>query len=166
MVPNFLVLTGCAFIPFFFAYIWFHPKVFGGDKWTAIAGLTEAQAAKEVSPIKLGVSILLNFLLAFGIYCLTVHASGVFGLVSGNEEALKTGTAAAFLAEYGQIHTTFGHGLVHSLQVLICFVIPILGYVVIFERKSTKYFLVYGAYWLISIALMSGIISQWGWQLV
>lgn len=166
MVPNMFVLLGCAFIPFFIAYIWFHPKVFGGDNWKEIAGLTEKQAAITVSPLKLGLSVLLNFFLAFGVYCLTVHASGVFGLVAGNEELLKTGTTAAFLAEHGQNHTTFGHGMVHSLQSFICFVLPILGYAVIFERKSTKYLLVYTGFWLVSLALMAGVISQWGWKLV
>ncbi len=166
MVPNLLVLLGCSFIPFFFAYIWFHPKVFGGDKWTAIAGLTKEQGATPVSPLKLGLSIILNFFIAFGIYCLTVHASGVFGLMGGEAEALKTGTAAAFLSEHGQNYTTFGHGVVHSIQAFICFVFPLLGYVVIFEHKSTKYLLVYSGYWLITLMLMSGIISQWGWQLI
>jgi len=166
MVPNMFVLLGCSFIPFFIAYIWFHPKVFGGDNWKEIAGLTEKQAAITVSPLKLGLSILLNFLIAFGLYNLVVHASGVFGLMGADTEAMKVGTAGAFLAEHGQNHANFGHGAFHGAISFVLMVLPILGYAVIFERKSTKYLLVYTGFWIVSMAFMGGVIGQWGWNLI
>ena len=42
MTPNFLVIGAAALIPFFVAYAWFHPKVFGGTTWVEVAGLTQA----------------------------------------------------------------------------------------------------------------------------
>jgi len=163
MIPNLPVLAATALIPFLIAYIWFHPKVFGGDTWNTLAGLSTKQSNKKVKPVKLLLSIALNFFIAFGLYNLAVHQSGVFGLVSGNVDALKTGTAAAFLSEFGANHLTFGHGMVHGvIPGVLCFVLPILGYATIFERKDTKYLLVNLGFWTISLMLMGGVISKWG----
>jgi len=164
MLPNFLVIGACSLIPFFIAYAWYHPKVFGGDTWAKVAGHTKEQRENPVSPIQLGLSILLNFLIAFGIYNFTVHASGVFGLMGGETESLKTGTALAFLQEHGKNFTTFGHGLVHGFAATLLFVIPLEGYTTIFGRKSGKYFLITVGYWLVSLMLTGGIISVWGWK--
>jgi len=165
MLPNFPVLIGAAFIPFIFGYIWFHPRVFGGENWKRIAGLTEEQSQKPVSPFKLFLTLILNFLLAFGLYNVCVHGAGVFGMVSADTEALTSGTAKAFLDEYAMNHASFGHGMIHGFApALMTFVLPILGYVVIFEKKSTKYLFVYLGYWFISLTLMGGVIGQWGWQ--
>lgn len=37
MLPNFLVIAACSLIPFAIAFVWIHPKVFGGDKWKKIS---------------------------------------------------------------------------------------------------------------------------------
>jgi len=96
------------------------------------------------------------------MYILTIHESGVFGMVGGDTEAMKTGTTAAFLAEYGGHYHTLQHGLAHGLAATLLFVLPVLGYVVIFEKKSAKYFWVYLGYWWVSLTLMSMVISMWG----
>ncbi len=166
MIPNLLVLLACSFIPFIVAFVWYHPKVFGGDTWTKVAGLTKEQGDTPVKPLKLGLSILLNFLIAFGMFNLAIHGFGVLGLVGGDMELLKTGTAAAFLAEYGHNHNTFGHGMVHGLEATLIFVIPLVGYTTIFDRKSGKYFLINVGFWLISLMLIGGVLSQWGATLV
>ena len=163
MIPNLLVLVAASLIPFLVAFAWFHPKIFGGTTWAAVAGLTQAQNDTPVKAYQLGLSILLNFFIAFGIYNLGVHQSGIFGLVGGNAELLQTGTGAAFLAEYGQNHLSFGHGMIHGgIQTVLCFVLPILGYAVIFERKSRKYLFINLGFWIISLALMGAVICKWG----
>lgn len=48
MLPNIPVLIGCAFIPFIVAFVWFHPKVFGGETWKKVANLTEEQNNKAI----------------------------------------------------------------------------------------------------------------------
>lgn len=162
MLPNFLVLIGASFVPMILGYIWFHPKAFGGDTWYDLAGLT-GDDRSDVSPVKLLSTMLLNFLIAFGLYSLVVHQFATFNMVGGDIELLKSGTPAAFLAEYGQTFRTFGHGAFHGIfPGTLMFVVPVLGYVTIFEKKSFKYFLVYLGYWAISLALMGGILCQWG----
>lgn len=163
MLPNFLVLLGAAFIPFLVAYAWYHPKVFGGDTWASVANLTPAQKDTPIKPYQLGLTILLNFFVAFGIYSLAVHQSGVFGMVGGDTAALQTGTAAAFLTEYGSNHLSLGHGMLHGgFQAVLCFVLPIVGYSTIFEHKSLKYLFIRLGFWVVSLALMGGVICEWG----
>jgi len=161
MGPNFLVILASAFIPFFIAYIWFDKRVFGGSKWHTMAEIPEEKTS-PVKPLKLLLSIVLNVFLAFGMYTLSIHESGVFGMVGGDTQLMETGTAAAFLAEYGGRYHTFTHGLAHGLAATLFFALPFLGYVAIFEKKTAKYFWVYLGYWYISLTLMSIVICLWG----
>lgn len=166
MVPNFLVLLACAFIPFIVAFAWFHPKAFGGETWKSVANLTNEQNNQAVKPYKLGLSILLNLFIVFGMYAFAVHASGVIGAVGGDMELASTGTAKAFLDEYAHLSLNFRHGAIHGLIASIVYVLPILGYSAIFERKGMKYLLVNWGFWAISLILIGGVLCQWGTKMI
>ena len=114
MLPNFLVLLGASLIPMAVGFAWFHPKTFGGDTWYDVARLTGTDRS-EVSTAKLLSTIVLNFFIAFGLFGLTVHQFGIFSLVGADETLLTTGTAAAFMAEYGDNYLTFSHGVTHAV---------------------------------------------------
>lgn len=162
MTPNMIILFASALIPFVVATIWFHKSLFGGEKWHAMSDMSTEKSASPVKPTKLLLSIVLNVLLAFGMYLFSIHETGVFGMVGGETELMKTGTAAAFLAEYGGDFHTLTHGLAHGVAATLFFILPFLGYVVIFEKKSATYFWVYLFYWLITLILMSIVICLWG----
>lgn len=161
MIPNIYVIAGTALIPFLFGYIWFHPKAFGGEVWYDAARLTGSDRS-EVSKGKLLLTLILNFLIAFGLYNLTVHQSGVFGMLNADTSLYSNSSVATFMAEFGTSGLNFKHGLFHGFSSAILFVIPILGYVTIFEKKSFKYFLIYLFYWLICFMLICGVLAQWG----
>jgi len=152
MTPNILIILVAALIPFIIALGWFHKSLFGGKKWHAIAELSPEKAASPVKPFRILLSLLLNVFISFGTYLLTIHESGVFGMVGGDSRLMNTGTSAAFIAEYG--------GRYHTAATIL-FALPLIGYVVIFEMKSAKYFWVYLGYWWISLTLMSIIHSLW-----
>ena len=162
MTPNFLVILGSALIPFVIAIGWFHKNLFGGTNWHEMSDMSKEKAASPVKPLKLFLSIILNIFLAGGIYVFTIHEAGVFGMLGGDAALMKTGTAAAFLKEYGGHFHTASHGLAHGFAATLLYVLPVLGYVVIFEKKSSKYFWVYLGYWWICLTLMSIVISLWG----
>lgn len=162
MTPNFLILGICALIPFAIAMLWFNAKLFGGDNWQKIAGLSDEAHNTKASPGKLILSIFFNFLVAVGLYGAIVHAGAVISLCGGLPATLESETAMAFLADAGGNHMSFGHGAFHGVLMTIFFAIPFYGYVYIFERKSGKYFWVNVGYWAINMALMGGLIGQWG----
>ncbi len=162
MSPNFPVILASALIPFLVATIWFHKSLFGGERWHAMSDMSAEKASSPVKPLGLVASILLNVFLAFGMYLFSIHETGVFGMVGGEAELMKTGTAAAFLAEYGGRFHTWTHGLAHGIAATLFFALPMIGYVTIFEKKSAKYFFVYLFYWLITLILMSIVICLWG----
>ncbi len=164
MFPNITTLLGVSLIPFVLGYFWFHPKVFGGENWYDMAKL-HGKDRSNVSTIKLLSTLILNFLIAFGLYSLVYHQFALFNIVGADVEILKSGVAAEFLNEYGSNYRSFGHGVFHGIfPATILYVIPILGYVTIFEKKSLKYFFVYLGYWSISLAIMGGVLCQWGPQ--
>ena len=162
MSPNIMIIIASAFIPFIIAMVWFNKNLFGGEKWHLMSDMSAEKAASPIKPIKLVLSLILNVFLAFGMFLFSIHETGVFGMVGGDLELMKTGTAAAFLSEYGGNFHTLTHGIVHGIAATMYFVFPILGYVTIFEKKSGKYFLVYLSYWLITLVLMSIVICLWG----
>ena len=164
MTPNILVIGVCAFIPFIIAFVWFHPKVFGGSVWQKVAQLSDTQNAKVIKPWQLLISILLNFFIAFGLFIVTVHSTHILGLLGGDVEALKNSASTmAFLKEHGSNYNTFSHGIGHGLILgFVAFALPILGYAVIFERKSFKYLLINGGFWALSMTIMACVISKWG----
>lgn len=128
-----------------------------------MANLTDEQHNKTIKPIQLGASIVLNFLLSFGVFITTVHQTHVLALTGPDMNAFQRGTAQAFMQEYGGNFHTLQHGVTHGLFIgLLLFVIPILGYAVIFERKSFKYLFINAGFWGISLVLMACIISRWG----
>ena len=166
MAPNFLVILASAFIPFVLAYAWYHPSLFGGDTWQSITGMTDEQNARPIKPIQLGLSILLNLLIAMALFSMVNHGANIISLVGGDPEVLKSGTAKAFFDEYGTNHTHFGHGLLHGMIGAVFVVFPILGYATIYERKPFKYFWVNALFWMISMGIMGGVICEWGWTLM
>lgn len=163
MWPNFIVIGGCALIPFLIGFVWFHPNLFGGTYWQHITNLTNQQMDKPIKPLQLLLSLLLNFLIAFGVFNLTVHATHVLALTGPDPEMLKSGAGLAFMEAYGNNFRTMGHGIGHGLIIgTLCFVIPIVGYAAIFERKSFRYVLVNGGFWALSLTIMAMVISRWG----
>ncbi len=166
MTFDLLTMFLASLIPFVFSFIWYNPKLFGGENWVKIAGLTEKQAANPPKPLLMLSTIIFNFMIATVLYQLCVHQSGIYSLVGNNIDSVASGTAAAFLAEYATNFLTFKHGALHGVLTAIFFVVPILMYIVIFEQKSAKYFWVAFGFWAISLGLMGGVICRWGTQMV
>ena len=68
----------------------------------------------------------------------------------------------SYIVEYGGNFLTFKHGLLHGFLASLCFALPILGYVTIFEHKSAKYFRVEQGYWTVCRMVMVAEIGQCG----
>jgi hypothetical protein len=161
MTPNMIILVAAALIPIFLGMAWYHPSLFG-TTWLKEMGMTQDDMKANQKPLKFFLGFVLNFLLAFGLFAAGTHEFAVLGLVGGDPEVLQSGTAAAFLAEYGGGFSRFSHGIVHGLGAAISFAAVFIGHSCLWRGKSFKFFSIDFGFWLVCMILMGGVIAQWG----
>lgn len=159
MEMNYLILLIAAIIPMIIGFIWYNPKVFG-NAWMKAADMSEEKMKGANMGLIFGLSYLFSVILASALMGIVIHQWGVFSLVGGNPEALTTGVAADFMAEYGTNFRTFKHGLLHGVIAGFTIALPILGTNAMFERKGFKYIAVNVGYWVVTMGLMGGVICQ------
>ncbi|AUS05147.1 DUF1761 domain-containing protein [Pseudotamlana carrageenivorans] len=140
-------------------FIWYHPKVFG-TAWMRSAGLTEADL-KGGNMAKIFIlALFFAFLLSTALPGIVIHQVGALSLVGGDpSNALPS--YAAFLSDYGNAFRTFKHGALHGTLTGIFIALPILGTNALFERKGAKYIFINSGYWIVTLAIMGGIICAW-----
>lgn len=162
---NLLVLLAAAIVPTVIGFIWYNPKVFG-NAWMKAAGLTEEKLKVGNMPLIYGLSFVLSFLLAFSMAPMVIHQFGVMGMLEGAmrpESATAAEATALFkslMETYGSNHRHFGHGALHGAMTALLLVLPIMGTNAMFERKSFKYVAINAGYWMLTLALMGGIVCQ------
>ncbi|MFG6685321.1 DUF1761 domain-containing protein [Mariniflexile sp. HNIBRBA6329] len=140
-------------------FIWYHPKVFG-NAWMQAAGLTEDQLKGGNMAKIFGLALLFAFLLASALPALVVHQMGVLSLIGG-DSSVALQSYSDFMTDYGNNFRTIKHGVLHGVLAGIFIALPILGTNAIFERKSAKYIFINAGYWIVTLAIMGGIICAW-----
>lgn len=165
MMPNMLVLLLAALVPTVLGFIWYHPKVFG-TAWMKAAEMTEEKIKSGKMGLIFFLSFVFSFLLAFALYSIVIHQNHMFSTLMGEPGFMEQKGEAwiyyqDFMNEFGSRFRTFKHGVFHGLVDGILFALPILATNAMFERKGFKYIAVNGGYWILTIALMGGIICQW-----
>ena len=166
MMPNLIVVALAALIPMFVGFTWYHPKIFG-TKWMNLAGLTEEKMKGANMPLIFFLSYVFSFLMALAIISIVIHQGHVysilvkapgFGVPGSPVQTMLEG----FMRDYGRNFRTFKHGVFHGVLFAIFFVFPLIATNGLFERKSFKYIFINTGYWLVTIALMGGVICQFG----
>lgn len=160
MPSNFYMWFVAALIPMFVGAIYYSDALFG-KSWKSVNGFTDEFIAKGNMPMILGVSYLFSVFLAVTMTGVTIHQSSAFqmmmpGVMESGSEAQKTFTA--LMTTYGESYRTFGHGAVHGALAAIFFVLPIIGINSLFERRGWKYIFIHLGYWVITLALMGGLL--------
>ncbi|HFA48320.1 MAG TPA: DUF1761 domain-containing protein [Bacteroidetes bacterium] len=164
---NWLAILVAALVPTIIGFVWYNPMVLG-KAWMKASGMTEEKIKGGNMAVIFGVSFLFSFMIAMSLTESTVHQNNVPGVfMSGSGELPAAGTEEAVLIEnfttgkYSKLHRTFSHGAFHGAIVGIFFALPLLGIVALFERKSFKYIFINAGYWILTLALMGGIICSW-----
>lgn len=139
---NWLALVAAAILPLITGFIWYNPKVFG-TVWMKESGMT-MEKAQQMNPAKTyGLAVIFAFLAAFFLLG-NVMIGGANGETHGIEPYL-----------------TFKHGALHGVIVAIFIVLPVFATNALFEQKSFKYVLINVGYWLVTFALMAGLLNAW-----
>jgi hypothetical protein len=159
MEINFLAIISAAFSTLLVGFVWYHPKVFG-TIWMKEAGMTEDKMKGVNMFLIFGVSVFYAFLIAITLQFLTIHQWGAVSMVGGGVATAKP-SYVSFMADYGSAFRTFRHGMLHGFMAGLSMALPIIGTNALFERKSYKYTLINGGFWIVCFMIMGGIICAW-----
>jgi len=164
MTMNIIVQLVAALVPTVVGFIWYNPKVFG-KVWMNASGLTEDSMKGANMAVIFGASLALSFFLGFALNFMVIHQNHVFSTVQGvvglDDPASSVNQMLnSFMAEYGENFRTFKHGALHGALGGFTVALPIVGTNALFERKSFKYIAVNAGYWIVTMAIMGGIICQ------
>jgi len=154
-----LILLLSSFSSLLLGFIWYNPKVFG-NIWMRESGVSEKKIKRGNIALTMLASFLYAFFISFILQYLVIHQTGALGMIGGNEsKALPS--FANFMSDYGTAFRTFKHGALHGFITGLFFCLPVIGVGALHERRSWKYTLVAGGYWVITCMIMGGIICQW-----
>jgi Protein of unknown function (DUF1761) len=153
-----------ALIPMIVGFIWYNPKVLGGI-WMKENGFTQEFLQANFNPIKVfGLSFLLACMLAFMMQVIVIHQAA-FGSLLADPKRMSPEVFAAIEAVKNStagLYRSFGHGFFHGILFSVFIVLPIIATNAMFERKSGKLIFIHWGYWAVTLAIMGGIICQWG----
>jgi Protein of unknown function (DUF1761) len=159
MEINFLALLVAAISTLLVGFIWYNPKVFG-TIWMKESGMTEEKMKGANMALIFGLSFLYAFFISFLLQMVTIHQFGALGMVGGDPTIAKP-SYAAFMADYGNAFRSFKHGALHGFMTGLFLALPVIGTNALYERRSFKYTLITGGFWIVCFMIMGGIICAW-----
>ncbi|MCL7752758.1 DUF1761 domain-containing protein [Polaribacter sp. Z022] len=163
MEMNFYILLIAAIIPMIIGFVWYGPLF--GNAWMKEMGFTkESLEGQNMAKIFI-LSYIFSLLIAFFLQFIVIHQGGVFSSILEPGSTELQGDALTyfqdFMAKYGNNYRTFKHGVLHGVLSGVFFVLPVLSIIAMFEKKSFKYVAINAGYWIVTLAIMGGIICQW-----
>ncbi|MEM6687587.1 MAG: DUF1761 domain-containing protein [Bacteroidota bacterium] len=141
---NWMALAVAALSTLIIGFLWYGPLF--GKAWMKETGITEAQAQKGM-PLRFGLSVVLAFIAVFFIYATSVITGGM-------------PPHEVHSIDNSQFHT-FGHGALHGVGAALFLVMPALVTNSLFEQRSWKYMCINVGYWVVTFAIMGGIVNAW-----
>jgi hypothetical protein len=159
---NILIVFAASLIPMVVGFVWYNPKVLG-TAWMKAADVTEDKI-KDANMAKIfGLAFLFSFFVAFIMQLLVIHQFHVMALLTNQPDSANPNSEASlmlakFTELFGTSYRTFKHGAFHGFMAGLFLAMPIIGTNALFERKGFKYIAINAGYWIISMALMGGVI--------
>jgi hypothetical protein len=164
IMPEILVYVLAAAAPMVVGAIWYNPNVFG-NAWMKSVPITQEQIEGANMAIIFGVAYLFSLMISVAITGFVIHQSAFDSITFAEmEDGKLPEETRAWLddahARFEGVHRSFGHGALHGGFMGILFALPVLGTNALFERKKWKYIFINAGYWIVSLAVMGGIICQ------
>lgn len=147
---NWIAIVVAGLVPSVMGFLWYGPIM--GKQWLASTGKTEEWYREQGNmPMIMGIAIVLAIVLAWTlkIFIVTTHGDHLMGC-----------TDMAGVAAIGS-HHTFGHGALHGAMYSAFWLIPIFVTNGMFERRGPKNYWINIVYWVITCAIMGGILDAW-----
>ena len=158
------IIPIAALIPLIMGFIWYNPKVMG-TVWMKETGLTEEKMQGANMPLIFILSFVFAMFIALIMTGMTIHQLGFQSLLINEPGFGEEGSEVMvmfqnFMDSYGTNFRTFKHGAFHGIIAGLLLAFPILATNAMFERKSWKYIWINTGYWVITMALMGGVVCQ------
>lgn len=163
--PNWYLLFVTALIPLIIGSFYYNPKVFG-KAWMNAADITEEQAMRRSMLVTFGLTYLFSLFMSYIIALFSIHQSSIVQLFL-HEESLQTAGSEInnfvtdFNNKYGDRHRTFGHGVVHGIELCLFMGFGLIGINTLFEGRPMKYMWIHLLFWLICGSLMGGVLCAY-----
>ncbi len=142
-------------------FIWYNQKVFG-KAWMKAEGLTQEELRKGNMAKIFGLTLTFAFIACLMIIAtVVIHQFGALSMVGGGGATNIKPSYQAFLNDYGTTFRTFKHGALHGALLGLFFVFPIMAINGLFARKNWTTTLIVAGYWVVTLAIMGGIICGW-----
>ncbi|MBL7932772.1 MAG: DUF1761 domain-containing protein [Bacteroidia bacterium] len=159
---NFSIVFAATAVPLIIGFIWYHPKVFG-TAWMKVTGMTPEQGKKSNMWVTFGLTILFSFFMATVLMSLVVHQIHVGALLTNQPDSKDANSESMamlkrFMELYGNSYRTFKHGVFHGTLTGIFLALPIIAINALFEQRGFKYIAINAGYFIVSMALMGGLI--------
>ena len=165
MQINAWIIPLVAFVPMIVGMLWYGPLF--GKAWQKETGLTDEDLKKGNMVLTMGLAYLFSCFLAFGLMSICNHEIGVmqfFASEPGFGEAEGAGQKAfeSVLKMTTHSHIGFGHGVLHGVIAGITMALPVLATNSMFEKRTWKNIWINVGYWILTVALMGGIVGAFG----
>lgn len=159
-----ITLLLSALIPLFIGFIWYNPKVFG-NFWMRVAEVTEEKLKTGNFIGILIMTYVLGFLISAAMMSVVIHQAHLYSIFADTPGIGDPSTEAGkyfadLMAKYGNNFRTFKHGVFHGVLTGIFFATPIVAINAMFERRGFKYIMVHAGFWIVTLALMGGVICE------
>jgi len=159
MQVNFPVLLLSALVIMPMGFIWYHPRVFG-SAWMKASGVTDEMIKSSNLLRILLLTYLFTVMIAFVLQFMVIHQYSLYSLVADSTSPEAKAWIEGSMAQFGDNFRTFRHGALHGFLCGLFFALPLVGVNALFERRSARYILIHGGYWILTLMLMGGIICR------
>jgi hypothetical protein len=157
MTFNWYILLLTAIIPLVTGFIWYSNMLFG-NAWKKASGVDPEKAGGNMLVIFL-MTYIFGLFLSAGLISMVIHQIHIGSLYADDPSAAKEGSEMMnfMMANAGKFRT-FKHGAFHGVLAGLFIALPIVGINSLFERRGWKYIFIHTGYWVLTLALMGGVI--------
>lgn len=141
---NFLAVALAALVPMVMGALYYGP-IFG-KTWMSSLGYTEKDFEGRNMPLIYGLALLMAGIMSFFMKLVV-------------ELTHKDVNSAGELI-FGS-HHTFGHGALHGAMLCLTLAVPVVVSLGLFQKNTAKNILLNVGFWVITWAIMGGILDAW-----
>ncbi|MBK8145028.1 MAG: DUF1761 domain-containing protein [Bacteroidetes bacterium] len=159
MDMKFYLVFVTALIPLLVGMVYYNRSVLG-NAWMQASGMTE-EKGKSMNMILIFVlTYIFGLMASVALSSIVIHQIGVFSVLNGDESAEAKAFLKNFMDTYGPRFRTFKHGVLHGVIAALFIALPVVGVGAMFEAKGWKYIAIHVGYWVITFALIGGVLCQ------